>query len=259
MSTPLDDKEQGEEAVLVDRTAVRELRRTKGMTREDLSQRSGLSVACIQKIEQGTTKRPRLGTVRLLAAAFDVDISQLTGHALNAVQLLTSNDDVVRWNMRIAQEAKQLLAVTGSRSHDKPYLEIIEQRLRENPDLVHYRIMFTRPLRQELHDHIQRLVSFRDPQDRSVNGNQTTHIGWFQDHAHQQEFCVCANESCALLVLPSMHGMGKYTTALVVRNKQIVKGWLQWIVELYQACSNKIEDIQAAKELGVANRKNLYA
>jgi transcriptional regulator with XRE-family HTH domain len=52
---------------------IRELRRERLLTQEDLAEKSGLNANSIVRIENGTIKEPRFSTVRKLAAALGVD------------------------------------------------------------------------------------------------------------------------------------------------------------------------------------------
>src|SRR5215831_2578017 len=52
---------------------VRVHRQRLGMSQEDLAARTGVSVRSIRNLEAGRTGRPRPGTVRLLADAFDLE------------------------------------------------------------------------------------------------------------------------------------------------------------------------------------------
>src|SRR5215475_9928190 len=51
---------------------VRALRQRLGMSQEELAARTGVSVRGIRNLEAGRTGRPRPGTVRLLADAFEL-------------------------------------------------------------------------------------------------------------------------------------------------------------------------------------------
>ena len=64
------------------------------------------------------------------------------------------------------REAREYLVVTGSRSRGLPYLQQIEEVLRERPRLVHYRVLFGPPHHRLLMDHLLRLLELRDPNSR---------------------------------------------------------------------------------------------
>jgi hypothetical protein len=75
----------------------------------------------------------------------------------------------------VVHDARQYLAVVGSRSRDAVYLQAIETVLAERPELVHYWVLFGPPRHQVLKDHLLRLITIRDPHDRSL-GVKTLHI-----------------------------------------------------------------------------------
>jgi hypothetical protein len=100
---------------------------------------------------------------------------QLTA-ASETPQLLVGHHDLRQAMTQVVRDAKQYLAVVGSRSRDAVYLETIETVLAQRPELVHYRVLFGPPRHQVLKDHLLRLVTIRDPHDRSL-GLKTLHIG----------------------------------------------------------------------------------
>lgn len=57
--------------------SIRELRRRRGWSQEQLAERSGLSVRTIQRIEQGLP--PGLASAEALARAFEVDVADILG------------------------------------------------------------------------------------------------------------------------------------------------------------------------------------
>ena len=56
---------------------IQELRKQKGMTQEDLAEKTGLSVRTIQRIESGEVD-PRSYTLSQIAEALGVDLAELT-------------------------------------------------------------------------------------------------------------------------------------------------------------------------------------
>lgn len=63
---------------------IRELRRARGWTQEELAQQAHLSPDIVSRIERGD-RQPRLETLRLIAEAFDLSLTELlaTGTAPN--------------------------------------------------------------------------------------------------------------------------------------------------------------------------------
>lgn len=55
---------------------IKETRRARGMRREELAYKSGLSLATVSKLEQGRYE-PRIDTLRKLAAVLGVSVSRL--------------------------------------------------------------------------------------------------------------------------------------------------------------------------------------
>lgn len=60
---------------------VRRLRATAGMTQQQLAVAAGLAVSNVAQIEQGKIPDPRLSTLRALAKAMGVTVSDLAGDA----------------------------------------------------------------------------------------------------------------------------------------------------------------------------------
>jgi len=153
---------------------------------------------------------------------------------LKSIYLIRTYEELVDTLLVIVEEAEQVLVAAGSRSRDKRYLEAIETKLRENPRLVHYRVMFGSPHNQIFKEHLLKLLEFRDPMDREF-GHQTLHIGLFTKVLIEAENNICANEKMALIVLPSTEGVGKYTTALVLQDAADVQAMIRFVRELYSA------------------------
>lgn len=58
---------------------IRELRKAKGWTQQQLAEKTRLSFNAITKIEQGLAKSPTLRTLTKLADAFGVGLDELVG------------------------------------------------------------------------------------------------------------------------------------------------------------------------------------
>ena len=54
-----------------------ELRQEKNLSRYALADLSGIPKATLRDIEKGTTKNPRIETVKAIAKALDVDINEI--------------------------------------------------------------------------------------------------------------------------------------------------------------------------------------
>jgi hypothetical protein len=127
---------------------------------------------------------------------------QLTS-ASETLRLLVGHHDLREVMTEVVGDAREHLAVVGSRSRDVVYLEAIEAVLVQRPELVHYRVLFGPPRHQVLKDHLLRLVKIRDPRDRSL-GLKTLHIGIIDDDPGAPERFFCASESTAVVPIPSL-------------------------------------------------------
>jgi len=58
---------------------IRELRKAKGWTQQQLAEKTRLSFNAITKIEQGLAKSPTLNTLTKLADVFSVGLDELVG------------------------------------------------------------------------------------------------------------------------------------------------------------------------------------
>ena len=161
--------------------------------------------------------------------------------------LVASADDLIRVNTEIVSQAKEVFFATGSRSRDESYLRRIEKRLRLQPKLVHYRVLFGQPFRDVLKQHLLRLLEIRDPAARS-RGFKTLHIGMFDQPEKQAEVFIAGNEKRVLVVLPSRKGLGEYNTALLIDDTTYVNDMLNFVKHLYDG-SQPIETRKALEAL----------
>jgi transcriptional regulator with XRE-family HTH domain len=114
---------------------LREYRLRRGLTQEELAERSRLSALAISDLERGIKSHPRLSTLRLLAEALGLDASesaalaQTTGsvspetcgptiHGLPALgirraQLVGREDDLVQVEAALIDQHVRLLTLTG--------------------------------------------------------------------------------------------------------------------------------------------------
>jgi transcriptional regulator with XRE-family HTH domain len=77
---------------------LKELRRSKGWSQPNLSERSQVPLRTIQRIEGGKTRRPNVETLQCLAIAFEIDVDVLKeacwhGRASATMQAVTSSPD----------------------------------------------------------------------------------------------------------------------------------------------------------------------
>ena len=73
---------------------IRELRKQKYWSQDQLAQMSGLSIRTIQRIERD--QKAGLGSLKALSAVFDIEISELQREAVDAAGIITAeqNDQV---------------------------------------------------------------------------------------------------------------------------------------------------------------------
>lgn len=120
------------------------------------------------------------------------------------VKVLTRYTDLVEAMVEVVAGAREYLVVTGSRSREKTYLGAIETAVAQQPDLVHYRVLYGPPRHRGLSEHLVRLLELRDPGERR-NGVQTLHIGMVEPLEAMERYFV-ASETAAVVPLPSFHG-----------------------------------------------------
>lgn len=173
--------------------------------------------------------------------------SGFASYQLKELSIVDSSADLERELRRIVDNAKKILVTTGSRSQNKGYLDQIEARLRAEPKLVYYRILFGNPRHQVLKDHIKQLLAIRDPDDRSL-GYKTLYISLIG--STQTEWFVVANESRALVIIPSLNTVGTLDSAVTFANKSQADSFIQYVKQLYPA-GTRIEDTASAEALTV--------
>lgn len=148
----------------------------------------------------------------------------------------------------VVRDARQYLAVVGSRSRDAVYLETIETVLAERPELVHYRVLFGPPRRQVLKDHLLRLVTIRDPHDRSL-GLKTLHIGIVEDDPGTPERFFCASESAAVVPIPSLTSAEAFDSGVLFES-----GVGERLIDHARQCyagARRVETEQALRDLPI--------
>ncbi len=171
---------------------------------------------------------------------------QLLTAASEAPRLLVGHRDLREAMTDVVRGAGQYLAVVGSRSRDAVYLETIATILAERPELVHYRILFGPPRHQVLTDHLLRLVTLRDPRDRSL-GLKTLHIGIVEDDPGTPERFFCASESTAVVPIPSLTSAEAFDSG-VLFEAGVAERLIDHARQVY-AGARKVETEQALRGL----------
>lgn len=201
---------------------------------------TGLTESLISQWERGNV-RPSLRYRGILAEVFapeEIDFEVGEGDPTRDVTLLATHGDLTAAMQRIVRDARTFLAVTGSRSREPEYLEMIERALAAQPGLVHYRVLFGPPRNQLFKDHLHRLLEVCDPRDRSVSGVQRLHVGRAPDGF--QEVSVCASEREAIVVQPSLVTPGNFDTGVLYPAPLHARALVSHVQQLYQI-SDKLE------------------
>jgi pimeloyl-ACP methyl ester carboxylesterase len=162
--------------------------------------------------------------------------------------------EVIRINIQLVQEAEKEIYTIGSRSRDEKYLAAIEKRLQEDPKLVYYRVLMGPPRHQVLKEHLSKILSLRDPQDRT-HGYQTVHLAMYHDLVAQPEVFLCGTERRCLVVLPAATGkVGEYSTGVVFTESSVVQGYHSLTKALYDAAISagyRLETKSAVAKLNI--------
>lgn len=161
-------------------------------------------------------------------------------------RLLVGHHDLHEAMTAVVTEAQHYLAVLGSRSRDAAYLETIETVLAQRPELVHYRVLFGPPRHQVLAGHLQRLLTLRDPHDRSL-GLKTLHLGIVDDDPGAPERFFCASESAAVVPIPSLTTSEAFDSGVLFE-----AGVAERLIDHARQCyagARKVETEQALRDL----------
>ncbi|MDY0810668.1 helix-turn-helix transcriptional regulator [Kitasatospora purpeofusca] len=160
------------------------------------------------------------------------------------VRVLTRYIDLLEAMVGVATGAREQLVVTGSRSREKSYLEAIEGVVAERLDLVHYRVLFGPPRHRALSDHLERLLTLRDPSERR-NGVKTLHIAMAPVAAMERFFV--ASERAAVVPLPSFHGADGFDCGVLL-GREAAAGLVQHGREA-SASGRPVETVAAVRAL----------
>ncbi len=167
-----------------------------------------------------------------------------------SLRLVTSHADLLDEMAKVVKGADEFLAVTGSRSRDTGYLSEIERVLEDRPEVVHYRLLFGPPHHEAFRSHLLRLITLRDPTDRS-SGVKRLYIGIIDDPHDEPERFICASERRAVLAIPSVVTAGNFDSGVVFSKPQIARAFVQHVKEVYPS-TRRLETKQALRDLGVS-------
>lgn len=241
-----------------DGSTLTRLRHEKVLSREALSEGSGISLKTLRNLETNDDYRCKPKTIEQLSIFYGIEPGALVKQAATtpALTLLTSSDEIIAANIHIAASARKILVCAGSRARDPKYFNTIETTLRTHSSVVHFRVMAWPPFKQSFQDHLLELLQIRNPIDRS-HGYKTIHIGLYSEHLKFAEHAICANEKSALIVLPSMFGLGEYNTALLIEGTQAVEKYTSIVKSLYQICQ-PLETAEKIKAIGLVQNGDYY-
>lgn len=170
---------------------------------------------------------------------------QLTA-ASETPRLLVGHHDLHDAMTDVVRNARQYLAVLGSRSRDAAYLDTIETALAQQPELVHYRVLFGPPRHAVLTDHLHRLLRLRDPHDRTL-GVKTLSLGVIDDDPGAPERFFCASELAAVVPIPSLTSSEAFDSG-VLFGSAVAERLIDHARQCY-AGSRKVETPQALADL----------
>ena len=147
------------------------------------------------------------------------------------VRILQSGDSILEEKNKIISTAKSLIIATGSRSRNSNYLYNIEECLKRNPRLVHYRVLHGNPYNETFKAHLKKLLQI-DQLSTTESSFKQLHMCISRNSHEIPESFICANESAALIILPSMNGLANYDTGLLISDKIIVDGLVSYVKQL---------------------------
>jgi transcriptional regulator with XRE-family HTH domain len=135
------------------------------------------------------------------------------GAAVDVLRVVRPHSALLGAMVEVVYGARQVLAVAGSRSRERAYLDAILQTLRARPALVHYRVLYGPPRHAALVEHLRELLTIRDPGDR-LEGMRTLNIGIAG--ADRPERWFVASEKEAVVVIPSLTTADAFDTGVVL-------------------------------------------
>ena len=133
--------------------------------------------------------------------------------AVEVLRVVRPHSALLAAMVEVVHEARQVLAVAGSRSRERAYLDAIVGVLGARPALVHYRVLYGPPRHAALVDHLRALLALRDP-DEHCGGMRTLNIGIVG--ADRPEHWFVASEREAVVVIPSLTAADAFDTGVVL-------------------------------------------
>lgn len=236
-------------ALEVNGTRLARMRVLKGLSQEQLAEKIGVAVKTLRNWETRPGQTIHPPHLKQLADYFECPPATLLKDG-RAPTVVRTARDLVAENIAIVQAAREFLYVVGTRSRDEDYLCAIEAAIKNNSNLIHYRILPPTPVSRAMAAHIQRLFEIRSPTESYHAGTQSLYVTRFEDaRNYPLECCVCMNEATALLVLPSVNTPFSYDTAIIFEDGDMIEGWKRWIGVMARAGQRIVrsEDVAASE------------
>lgn len=188
-------------------------------------------------------------TVRQFGYRFTGPVEKREERPSLPLSMLTTHRELVGTLDEVVRGAKTFLVCLGHRSHDTTYLSSIEDVVAKNPNLVHYRILFGRPVWNGFAQHLKKLVRLRPPKDRS-RGRKTIYISHYSNTAQQQEVNMCASDAGCVIILPSVSALGTYDTGLFIKDSKTA-GKYRDFAHMLHVAGNQLVSIRDIEALGI--------
>jgi hypothetical protein len=151
---------------------------------------------------------------------------RMVGIPAAAMSIVDSYVDVQAALAAVVDDAREALAITGSRSRDPDYLTRIESTVANQSALVHYRVLYGPPRHGALKNHLLRLFDLHRRGD-------SLKIGMYSDLLKDSERFICASENAAAVVLPSTNSVSNFDTALVINDPDVALSYVAHVRQAY--------------------------
>lgn len=155
------------------------------------------------------------------------------------ISIIYGFDNLMTANVQIVEEAELDLVATGSRSRDLEYLKSIESKLKKNPKLNYYRILYGMPHNDIFKRHLKNLLNIQKDFNKHTT-SQTIFLSLFDIVTLAPETFICANEKRGIVILPSFKGLGHYDTALEFKGAESARNLINYAKSLYDASRIKL-------------------
>ena len=146
--------------------------------------------------------------------------------------LLLSNSEIHDAQLEIVRSAKRVVATTGSWSYNTEYFKAIERRLIED-NFRYYRVLVGLPRNKHLAAHLRAVAALREL-DHHVEGVRSLCLA-LADTSTEPERLISANETMAVIPLPSVHEFRKYDTALLIRSNELGEAYCHFVHQYWTA------------------------